>query len=613
MRNLLVILSIFLLVFNTNAQTEGLELKTINGKEFYQYKVKKGNTLYSLSRTFGIDLDDLTKANPGIEKGLSIGQIINIPKEGMNQEKPTQLPGPKTVVPTDTNYIYHTTQQGETLYSIAKFYGIKPKALIEVNKKFEHNLPLNSVVKVPKKSAKSVASDKIKPIEKTPEHPSALLNDSLVLHKVAKGETLYSLSKKYGVSQEKLILFNPSLKNGLKKGDKLTIPVPKKIKVSDEFIETVEQNNITITPVDGAINIAVFAPFMFDEYKKQREKCVTKNCPVFRPTLLSLNYYHGVQMALDSLKILGVNANVYVYDTKKDSSVVRKILLKKEFENMQLIFAPFFEHTVAPVYHYAKVNNVLVVNAVPQKTNVLKDNPNVSNTLASTNVQLKFLGNYVAKNHSSDNLIVLKNNEARDNYYALFQDAFKTHSVNNDSVTQTYMNRNLTALKGKLKKDQTNVIVVPSKDVRYVSEFLTKLNASINQRAYHDYKIKVYGLGDWLSFNNIDVNYLSRFNTSFTKASYVDYSSDNMQFLSHSFRKKYNYDPNKYVLTSFEAVLFHAYLIAVSGDQFRSNYNSTSFSGTHINYNFKQHGSNGFENQSVVIIGFENNKLQKLD
>lgn len=610
MKNVFVILVFLILVFSANAQTEGLEVKVVDGKEYYQYPVEKGNTLYAISKKFGVSVGELVSVNPGAEKGLSIGQILNIPKLSGAQIEISDSDKSKLPV-EDTAYIYHITQQGETLYSIAKFYGVKPKKLIEENKAYEHSLPLNSVVKVPKDLIKSQASDEVSPIEKLPEHPLASNKDSLVQHKVGKGETLYSISKQYNVSQERLIQFNPSLSEGLKKGAKIVIPLPRKLVLNsmDKFVGEIEANNLQINPVSGAVNVAVFAPFMFDEYKKEREKCLTEDCPVYRPTLLSLNYLHGVQSALDSLKKLGVSANVYVYDTKKDSSVVRNILSKKEFKDMQLILAPFFEHTVAPVVDYAKKHNVLVVNVVPQKPSLLVGNPNVSNVMASTETQVSALGKHVFKIHSKDNVIVLRDNNARHNYYRLFQDGFSQES---DSATQSYMNKSLGALKGKLKRDVLNVFVVPSKDVRYVSDFLTKLNALANQQAYHTYKFKVYGLGDWLSFNNIDVNYLNRFNTCLAKASYIDYNNTGVVNYTKLFREEFNYDPNKFVFASFEATLYHVYMLAANKN-FIQNYNSTTFSGSHINYDFKQSGGNGFENQSVVIIGFKNNQLQKID
>src|SRR6186713_2188913 len=46
------------------------------------------------------------------------------------------------------------------------------------------------------------------------------------IYKVEKGETLYSLGKKFGVTEAELMEFNPDLKDGLKNKMKLWIPAP---------------------------------------------------------------------------------------------------------------------------------------------------------------------------------------------------------------------------------------------------------------------------------------------------------------------------------------------------------------------------------------------------
>lgn len=620
MKNILVIFSFVVMSLTVYGQTEGLEVKTIDGKEYYQYPVEKGNTLYSISKKFNVDLNEIVSANPDAEKGLDIGQILNIPKasDSSVEVKPIEIQKEKE----DDTYIYHKTQQGETLYSISKLYGVKAKELISENPQFETNLPLGSTVKVVKSSIKSRNSDDIEGLEKLPEHPIANANDSLIQHKVEKGETLYSITKQYNISQESLMKFNPSLKDGLKKGDQLIIALPRKKEITQtDIIEDILTEKVTINPINGALNVAVFAPFMLEDYKADRAKCSTNDCEIYKPTLISLNYYHGVQFALDSLKTLGVDVNLYVYDTKKDSSHVRKTLNRKEFETMNLILAPFFEHTLAPVVKFSKTHDVMVVNAVPQDLEVLKGKPNVSNTIPSINTQVEYLGTYVAKNHFSDNVIVMKNNMSKEDkdYYSLFQNNYKTEVVkhenrSSDSARQSYMTTNINDLKLKINKDKLNIIVVPSKDVQYVSNLLTKLNSVANTTAYRDTKIQIYGLGEWLKFTNVDMNYFTRFNTCFTKSSYIDYSKEEVISTINKFRSKYNYDPNKYTFTSYEALLFHAYLMAISKNNFSENYSTTIYKGTHINYHFvKSTETDGFENKNVSIIGFINNRLIKLN
>lgn len=602
MKNVLVIILVAL-SFSIYAQTEGLKKETINGKDYYLYPVEQGNTLYSISKKFNVSLQELTDANPEVEKGLSVGQTLKIPAAKQTTNDAT-LPS--------TDYVIHSSQQGETMYSISRLYGVPVKDLIKHNPDYEQYLPLNANVKIPKKLISEKPSDEVTPIEKLPEHPTASANDSLIIHKVEKGETVYAITKKYNITEETLAKHN-DLSNGLKKGQQLTIALPRKKSIAVEALENpqVETEFSTNSPIKGAINIAVFAPFMFDDYKREKAKCPSADCEVYPPTERALNYIHGVQMAIDSLKKLGVSTNVYVYDTKRDSVTVSKILQKLEFLDMDIIYAPFFEHELTPVLRYAIDKRILVINVVPQRDDILAGNQNIVNSLPTSETQVAYLGEYLATRHKDANVIAMRNtqNPVDVALYKTFQKSFK--EANNDSAKMATMIGSLDNLTSKFVADKPNFVVVPSKDLRYVSDFMTKLNGTSN--TYKSYEIVVVGLEDWLSFNNIDLNYLIKFNTIFSTSSYVDYNSDDIKRFQLEFRKQYNYDPNRYTLAAYETMLYHTYIFSMSGKSYGQAYPKMKHKGMHINFDFeRKHPHSGFINKAVTIVGFEDDgKLVK--
>lgn len=82
--------------------------------------VKEGETLYLIAQKYGVTLEALKEANPGIDPELiTIGQEINIPEGNNGGESPSS----KT----------HTVRDGETLSTIAKQYGVTLEALKEAN------------------------------------------------------------------------------------------------------------------------------------------------------------------------------------------------------------------------------------------------------------------------------------------------------------------------------------------------------------------------------------------------------------------------------------------------------------------------------------------------
>ena len=60
-----------------------------DGKYYLKYLVEKGETLYRISTKYGLTVADLTKANPELENGLKLGQILLIPRPSLKISKTT--------------------------------------------------------------------------------------------------------------------------------------------------------------------------------------------------------------------------------------------------------------------------------------------------------------------------------------------------------------------------------------------------------------------------------------------------------------------------------------------------------------------------------------------
>lgn len=120
--------------------------------------------------------------------------------------------------------IQHTVAKGESVYSIAQKYNVKPVEIIALNPKAKKTLQLKMVLQIPSK-------EKIE--DKKPE---------IIEHEVAAKETLYGLSKKYDTTVDKIKEANPIIETeGVKIGAKLKIPVGDKA--------TVQTNKTEITAV----------------------------------------------------------------------------------------------------------------------------------------------------------------------------------------------------------------------------------------------------------------------------------------------------------------------------------------------------------------------------
>lgn len=149
------------------------------------YKVKSGDTLWSIARNNGITVTELKEANNLTSNSLSIGQLLYIPKEETE------------IVETEV----YTVKSGDTLYSIAKKYNLSVDELKKLNNLTSNSLSIGQKLKI------STSED-----------------DTETTYTVVKGDTLYGIANKFGVSVNNLKNINNLSSNTLSIGQVLKIP-----------------------------------------------------------------------------------------------------------------------------------------------------------------------------------------------------------------------------------------------------------------------------------------------------------------------------------------------------------------------------------------------------
>ncbi|AEV31991.1 PBP1 and LysM peptidoglycan-binding domain-containing protein [Owenweeksia hongkongensis] len=183
------------------------------------HDVVEGDTKYSISKEYHISIEDLEKFNPEIKSGLRLNTKLLIPKELM---KKNEEPAPtKTVGPGFTSY---TVKAGQTLYSIAKEYGVSVADIRKNNPQLADGLKAGMILNIPPKAA-------------TPKETTQKKDTGDKTHTVQPGETLYSLAIQYHVGIADIKKLNPELEqDGLKVGMVIKIPEPRE-EVKDEIAQ----------------------------------------------------------------------------------------------------------------------------------------------------------------------------------------------------------------------------------------------------------------------------------------------------------------------------------------------------------------------------------------
>ncbi len=176
-------------LFSAANSADSIRTEVIDGKTFIIHRVEQKETLFAISRKYGVALIAVVESNPNAGSGLEIGQLIKVPYSPNNRSK------------TKEGTI-HRVGQKETLYSIAKQYGVTIDELKEWNNLSGNGLNLGQELLI---------KDKIR--EKKENNT----------HTVADSETMYSITKKYGITIQQLKEWNQLTSNDLKPGQLIFI------------------------------------------------------------------------------------------------------------------------------------------------------------------------------------------------------------------------------------------------------------------------------------------------------------------------------------------------------------------------------------------------------
>lgn len=646
-----IIISILLVLSSVFVFGQIGEAKVVvkEGKQYYEHEVKKGQTAYGISKMYDSSTDVLFKVNPEAKSGLQIGQVLYVPvKESaktnednvnsvtnnvlekevktevkeVDQEKLDKVEGIQQEVQPDTNEIIHKVEAGETLYGIAKKYGVSVEDLKAANGNTV-SLNVGQTLIIPVEKADK--NNSVTPLVKDPVNISVAPGDSVVLHKVKKGDTFYSLSKFYEVSGQDIRDANDGLPKGLQLGETIRIIVKKKLPVNHVVMDT----NLTVvfdstSRIETIYDVAIMLPFMLDENDNFRAKCPpVGDCPFYGYTMMAINMERGIMMAVDSLRKAGLSVNIHVYDTEKDTTNINEILAKPEMEKMDMIFGPLYPRQIKIVAEYAKEHKIQNVIPVPVSNKALYRNPYLSKYVTSTPTQVNKLGEYVANRFSNANVIAIKNKSDKQDafYFDEFVASYNNAASKNPTIftkqvltAEMSTSSKLTAVESKLHDTALNVIVVPSEELGHVSNFVTKLVATSNRNPYSKYKYQIVGLEDWIDFETIDEKYKSRFNLNVVTSGFIDYNNPNVKKFVKEFRTEYGVVPDKYAINGFDAAFTNLSGLLLYGTAFAQNYHLLDTNGYSSGSEYKSvEPGSGYENQAVYFLEYNDYQVKVIE
>ena len=583
----------------------GMMAQTHSSDSYFLHTITKGQSLYSIASMYNVTTADIIKLNPGSSEQIKAGERLKIPQKNAGSGQQT----------------FHTIQAGETLYKLTQRYGVTAQHICKANPGLSaENFRIGQVIVIPAQteSSEKTIINEVKSAGAVSSASTPLKPKCRDMHRVERKETIYSISRLYGITEAELIAANPELRTEkLKKGKFLCIPYTSAGNNQKEQEQPVSPTTI---PTDNEL---------FDKSKKENPKIATIKAAVMLPFMTDgsgnrdeqtrmVEYYEGFLMAVDSLKEKGVSIDIYTYDTYNNTSSVKSILAKDEMKNMNIIFGPAYPEQVKPVADFAKKNNIRLVIPFTSKGNEVFNNPSIYQINTPQSYLYSEVYEHFTRKFTNANVIFL-DAEDGDKDKADFIKGLKEELKGKHIPFTELKGEAITpeSLKGAMNATLDNVFIPTSGTNIALIKLLPQLIVTLRDNP--DYRMQLFGYPEWQTYTNDHLASFYELDTYFYSSFYTNNLFPEAIRFSSAYRKWYSKDMSntfpKYGMLGFDTGYFFLKGLSQYGSNLEDKLNKVTVTPIQTGFKFERVNNwGGFINRKVFFVHFTKNyELIKLD
>lgn len=556
--------------------------RIIDGKKFTVHVVEQGQTLFALSRVFAVPVDELLKTNPEARDGLRSGQELLIPQAAVVKKEARHAPGL-----LKDGELKHMVAKKETLFGVAKRYGLDVNDVLERNPELINGLREGMEVIIPVKT--EAASDPVM----RPADASHLID-----HVAQPGETLFSLGQRYGVRPEEIARANGGLIEGLRAG--ATVRIPQRGVAPSQTPEKAPAPR----PSSQLRRIGLLLPFSAarNDSTLAATALTNEGERFHEASRISASFYGGALLALDTLAALGLNAEVHAIDVGDEPRLWSSALKDPAIIDLDLSIGPFHR---AAIELLARAHPRLpIVCPVQQSNKVVLGFANVSKAVPARSDLVRHAARYVAVKHAADNIIVLRpeiagDKEIQESTVVALNSALSTQSgrLRDSALVLRTGRRDIGDLTARLDPARLNVIVAPSEDVEFTAMAVARLKALVEK-----HRILVVGMESWLSMDPVSASDLELIGFTFAAGSFADPLDPRVQRFQEIYRKRWSTDADEYALLGYDVTMHEGLqLLGAEGP-----------APLHMGFRMTRTGpENGQRNEQGIMLRVKDLKLER--
>ena len=538
---------------------------------FIVHKVKKKETLYSLSKMYNISIETIKEYNPLIDKiGLKRKMKLQIPffkNKEVIEDKPELV-----------NYKTHLVKPKETKWRLAYEYGLKISDLEKINPEIVGGLKVGQQILLPT-GKDSIIHD---------------FENEMNYYKVKSNENLSVISQKIGISIDSLITYNPRFTNTQPEQEHI-LKIPNQFKGNFDVKNGLLYERISLKDSffsNNYLQLVCFLPFKikeieFDSVEKTNIKLSKRNLHT-----ISTDFYFGMEMAKDFCDSLGIKTKINVIDTQNDLSVINEKISSVKWKGINAIIGPLIPKNFDFFSKNIQISDIPIIS--PLSTKEIDGNKNLFQSVGRLRRLRKVMMNYI-KNEidTTQNLVIITdsmNFKIAEEFKKIFSKAHFVESEKSGFVIPELID---SLLVDSLK----NQVIFESQNLGLAANVTSLLNSQVGK----DRDVQLFSSLRTTIYDNVNISrkHLGNIKFTYLNDNFPRETNERKKF-KEKFLKKYGDYPSKESYRAFDVTMDVILRLAYQNKIYSDKIEETNYIENKFKYLPDKGG--GFSNFGFYIL-----------
>lgn len=498
---------------------------------------------------------------------------------------------------SDGKYYYsHVVQERQTLFSIAKAYGVSVDDICNANSGMDlkgAGLKKDAIIFIPANNS----TDK--------PQTGGSRQDSYTTHVVKWFENLDDIAEKYSISKDVLMKYNGMKSEKLKARQKLRIPSQATVMSMQESVKdegqkqkqeqtgagsrdkdasSAENDSFAVTPgIHRKVSAVLMLPFGASSAK---------------PSESNMDFYSGVLMALKHLSAEGIDTDLSVFDVSNGINITADRLRQSDFT-----IGPLSSQDLSEVLASAPEETFIISPLDHRTASLVNSHRNFIQAPASQESQYADLLKWVKEERrSGDRIIIISEKNAKATTGTALMEKAITESglpVTRFSYSILQGRNAASSMSQFITASGTNRVIINSESEAFVNDAVRNLD----MLAYRQHDVVLYSSSKIRSYETIDVENLHMLKTRISTAYYIDYGNASVKRFLMEYRALYGTEPTQFSFQGYDLAYFFIKEKALYGNNWMDKVcRSGNTPMMQTDLLFRESGNGGYCNSGIRRI-----------